>query len=88
MDKQKMRMSLKLLMKARGRMKKHKPYTGNRRRIQSPESLKPSSDGKLYTTITVTGTSTEIHSDDRSPASPGPFVLTYAEETKEGGQGR
>ena len=50
----------------------------------SPDSLKQSSDGKMYTSMTVSGS--ETIDSDPSPAKPAVFVDEYAAETKEGGR--
>ena len=70
-------LGIKSLKKARARFLK-KPKIGSRLRILSPVSMKTSSDGKIYTTMTVTRSGS-----DPSPPEPGVFALAYATEVKE-----
>ena len=76
-------LAMKSLKKAIARKGKQPNITG-RERIVSPDSLKQSSDGKIYTSMTVSGS--ETIDSDPSPAKPAVFVDEYAAETKEGGR--
>ena len=60
-----------------------KPKIGGRLRILSPDSMKPSSDGQIYTTITMTRSGILTTDSDPSPPQPGVFALVYATEVKE-----
>ena len=76
-------LAMKSLKKAIARKGK-KPNITGRERIVSPDSLKQSSDGKIYTSMTVSRS--ETIDSDPSPAKPAVFVDEYAAETKEGGR--
>ena len=65
-------LGIKSLKKARARFLK-KPEIGGRLRILSPDSIKPSSNGKIYTTITVTRSGILTSDSDPSPPQPGVF---------------
>ena len=69
------------LKKARARLTK-KPKVAGRLRILSPDSLKASSDGRVFTTATIT----DENQSDPSVAEPGIFQDAYAAEAKEGGR--
>ena len=69
------------LKKARARLTK-KPKVAGRLRILSPDSLKASSDGRVFTTVTIT----DENQRDPSVAEPGIFQDVYAAEAKEGGR--
>ena len=73
---------INLLKKAQARLLK-KPKIGGRLRILSPDSMKPSSNGQIYTTITVTRSGMLTTDTDPSPPMPGVFALAYAKEAKE-----
>ena len=45
--------------------------------------MKPSSDGQIYMTITVTGSGILTTDSDPSPPQPEVFALAYATEVKE-----
>ena len=56
---------------------------GGRLRILSLDSMKPSSDGQIYMTITMTRSGILTTDSDPYPPQPGVFALVYATEVKE-----